>query len=211
MVAHLKRRKNALPVRRLAWNGTAAFVRMEGRVPPLVVAAWDGVMAPATVGGAVCGMERVLAAQPAPARCRTLRLPRNSRTGQLIIRAATSPPEFIAAQVRDCLSALLGQAVLQRSVQLEQYKPGGQSEISPSNNSRLESLNQGAHLSLLSPPFRAEERGGSWAGSAIPRISPRDLEPLAERSADSHVREFLWTGSRGQGCPRSGQRLMERV
>ena len=36
-------------------------------------------------------------------------------------------------------------------------------------------------------------------------------EPTANRSADSLVREFLNLGSRGQGCPRSERRFMERA
>ena len=42
--------------------------------------------------------------------------------------------------------------------------------------------------------------------------SLRELpEPPLERSADSFVREWIETGSRGHGCPRSEPRFMGRA
>jgi hypothetical protein len=38
-----------------------------------------------------------------------------------------------------------------------------------------------------------------------------DHEPATDRSADSLVREFGETGSRGQSCPRSETQFMESV
>ena len=38
----------------------------------------------------------------------------------------------------------------------------------------------------------------------------RGHETTTERSADSFIREFRGFGSRGHGCPRSGQRFTER-
>jgi hypothetical protein len=43
------------------------------------------------------------------------------------------------------------------------------------------------------------------------RIAHRGHEPAQRRSADSLVRELVEVGSRGQSCPRSGQRFMERI
>jgi hypothetical protein len=41
-------------------------------------------------------------------------------------------------------------------------------------------------------------------------IAHRGHEPAIGRSADSLVRESVELGSRGQSCPRSGHRFMER-
>jgi hypothetical protein len=43
------------------------------------------------------------------------------------------------------------------------------------------------------------------------RIAHRGHEPAQRRSADSLVRELVEVGSRGQSCPRSGQRFMESL
>jgi hypothetical protein len=43
------------------------------------------------------------------------------------------------------------------------------------------------------------------------RIAHRGHEPAQRRSADSLVRELVEVGSRGQSCPRSGQRFMGSV
>ena len=42
------------------------------------------------------------------------------------------------------------------------------------------------------------------------KIAHRDHEPSERRSADSLVRESVGLGSRGQSCPRSKGRFMEK-